>query len=389
LGLLTFEVLGAADIVRPHWWPAAALAVAWLAVALPDCRPRPSRRWVPLVLLTVWAGASLLWSVDPLMTASAAARLLLATTLAAVLLSHPESAAHGRAIQRGAAGALVALALALLLSVSGFNGYGRLSDALPTSQNGLAFRLLAAALLALPGIPARLRAPTVVAVSLLLGMVSSRGVFLAWACAGAVWWVFDAGSLKARRKAVLIGMACAFAASLGVSAVSGARDVRRRIELHRPDTPGTVLNGRETLWAYSRDMLEDNPVTGVGMQGFRTEYGLRRTAGIAAGRRKMAVGYTAHSYWAELASGLGLPGLALGLVVALQMLLKVPRAGWPAAGVFAAWLVVGLVEDPFTGFVMLFLPAAVMPWAHGVGLRPPGERWWRRAAVTPSEAPDG
>jgi putative inorganic carbon (hco3(-)) transporter len=221
--------------------------------------------------------------------------------------------------------------------------------------NNLALYLERVAILALGvTVATRNRSRLIASAALIcgLGMAAtlSRGAILAY-LAGAIW-VIGAAKIKGGWRAIAAGSAIAFVI---IAAIAGSRLVDTGAEGSR--------SSRELIWSASIDMIQDHPITGVGLDQFYGQYGRRYVEPAGWPER-----YTSHPHnmlfdvWLRL----GIAGVAVfgGLAVIIARNARLPRSGeweramWTGAtGALIAGLVHGLIDNSY------FLPdLAVMTW---------------------------
>lgn len=344
--LFTLYAISGSGVLAESATPLVVLAVSWLAVAAGRIE-RPVRfeaGWLPLIALLAWSSASLLWTVSPSLAALGLGRwLLFSAVLFVVGLNRDRETLVAAAMWAGLAG-LVVSGVALLLALSGFNGYGRLTDALPVHRNSLGTRLAICLVFATPLFSRRGRSGLVVVGLGLVGMTTSRGALLGLLVGSMVAWG-TGGRPRLNRRIVLVGLAALVAAAGGIAAVRGARDVRFRLHLHRIEDPVAMLNGRDVIWKHGWEMLAEHPVRGVGLGAFARSYEQRHPAGVASARWTIGPRPSAHNLWIEQASGLGWPGLLLTVGLTLQVVARVPRLS-PMGAALAALVGTTLLVGP-------------------------------------------
>jgi O-antigen ligase len=134
---------------------------------------------------------------------------------------------------------------------------------------------------------------------------------------------------------VLVGLACARIRSLWLralvalgplavllTATVGSVLFKPIDEIVQMVSPGQTFTGRTEIWKFALDRLWNRPIFGFGFEGFwQSDYVLyaeigENETGIAQG---MVHG---HSGYVDLAIGLGIPGLILGLTVLILLPLR-------------------------------------------------------------------
>lgn len=221
--------------------------------------------------------------------------------------------------------------------------------------NNLALYLERVAVLALGiAVATRGRSRLITGAALVCGLgvaaTLSRGALLAY-FAGAIW-VIGAAKIEGGWRSIAAGSAIALVA---IAAVAADRLV---------DTGAAgSRSSRELIWSASIDMIQDYPVTGVGLDQFYGQYGRRYVQPAGWPER-----YTSHPHnlvldiWLRL----GLAGVAVfaGFAFAVVRNARLPRHGeWEralwigAVGALIAGTVHGTIDNSY------FLPdLAVMTW---------------------------
>lgn len=134
---------------------------------------------------------------------------------------------------------------------------------------------------------------------------------------------------------VLVGLACARIRSLWLrallalgplaillTATIGSVISKPIDEIVQSISPGQTFTGRTEIWKFAIDRLWNRPIFGYGFEGFwQSDYVLyaeigENETGIAQG---MVHG---HSGYVDLAIGLGIPGLILGMIVLILLPLR-------------------------------------------------------------------
>ncbi|WNJ90559.1 O-antigen ligase [Bosea sp. 685] len=162
---------------------------------------------------------------------------------------------------------------------------------------------------------------------------------LGWTLAGlATVFLFFTGSKTSMGLGpfvVLVGLACARIRSLWLRALLALGPLALLLTatigsvLFKPiDTilqalsPGQTFTGRTEIWKFALDRLWNRPILGYGFEGFwHSDYVM--FADIGEGETGIAQGMVhGHSGYVDLAIGLGIPGLMLGLIVLILLPLR-------------------------------------------------------------------
>ncbi|AOO79978.1 O-antigen ligase family protein [Bosea vaviloviae] len=177
-------------------------------------------------------------------------------------------------------------------------------------------------------------------VFVLIGIfVTTTSPRLGWALAGlATVFLFFTGSKTSMGLGpfvVLVGLACARIRSLWLRALLALGPLALLLTatigsvlFKSIDTalqalsPGQTFTGRTEIWKFALDRLWNRPILGYGFEGFwRSDYVM--FADIGEGETGIAQGMVhGHSGYVDLAIGLGVPGLMLGLIVLILLPLR-------------------------------------------------------------------
>jgi O-antigen ligase len=365
-----------------------ALAGVWLLSVLVQARlRRPHALHLPMIAFALWCGASILWSLDP-----EASREQVTTYLQLVLLAvivwdlYTTPATLHTGLQAYVLGSWVCVLTLLQSFVSG-EVQRRFSVGL-FNQNTLGFILV----LGIPvawhlAVGARehmrdlggrlapiLRLSNLVfipAALFCISLTASRSSMAA-AVLGLIYMALSLGGLRGGSRILIVSSAAAVAI-YGVSLIP--RESVDRLESTTVELSDGDWNGRLPIWQEALNMVEDRPLTGVGVSAFHT----------AAVKTNKAP----HSLPLSLLAELGLVGFLLfGAILvgcAIVSLHQPPRVALFWLTMLGAWFVCAVTHNFEDKKItrLLFGLIAASDGLRSTGMAP------RPEAATPPAAPLG
>jgi O-antigen ligase len=325
-----------------------ALAGVWLLSVLVQGRlRRPHALHIPMIAFVLWCGASILWSLDPEASREQVKTYLQLFLLAVIVWDlYTTPAALNTALQAYVLGSWVCVLTLLQLFVSG-DVQRRFSVGL-FNENTLGFILVL-------GIPVAwhlaiglrdhardlggrltpiLRLSNLIfipAALFCISLTASRSSMAA-AVLGLIYMALSLGGLRGGARILIVSSAAAVAI-YGVSLIP--RESVDRLESTSVELSDGDWNGRLQIWQEALDMVEERPLTGVGVSAFHT----------AAVKTNKAP----HSLPLSLLAELGLVGFVLfGLVLVgcgIVSLRQPPRAAFFWLTMLGAWSVCAVAHN--------------------------------------------
>ncbi len=295
----------------------------------------------PLALIALLAILQLPWSENPPQGRRAIINLLLYTGLIILAMRAASSRFAERVIQLSliAASASAALAIVQFYGYEPFAVQPLMSGASVASArmgnpniSGAYLALVAPAALSLLLLARRLEARLAIGLGLALTLAGTiyAGAFddlSALAVGLALWMVAALIAAPKSRKMVAAGAALVvLAGGLGVASNDQLRArFKQRLELARAGNWDNLLSARYQVWLTAREMLRARPFLGHGLGSYGSLFHefwpkARASAEIPLQYLGTSFAAQAHNEYLQLASELGLVGLALGLLAAAQLL---------------------------------------------------------------------
>ena len=313
----------------------ALLAISWLAaVATRRAGERQLFTAHPgmtamAALLLAWMVASIGWAEDPDAARTDVLRYALNFSLLPIVYSAVQNRRHvGAVIGVYVAGAVLSAAYAIVTAEGG-NEYERISG-LAGTANELASLLVTALLLAVGLALANRGRPALRALCLAAAAFCLVGLFLTLSRAGLVALgaaLVAAVFLGGRRRIGLALLAGAIGlAALGYFSFAASEQARERVTTIGSGT------GRTDIWTVAWRMVDDQPVTGVGVGNFRTAsiHYLLEPGAILRDEFIVDRPQVAHNAYLNVLAELGIVGAALFV----GLLLAGTWAAWSAAREF-------------------------------------------------------
>lgn len=295
----------------------------------------------PLALMALLAILQLPWSENPAQGRRAIINLLLYTGLIILAMRAASSRFAERVIQLSliAASASAALAIVQFYGYEPFAVQPLMSGATVASArmgnpniSGAYLALVAPAAISLLLLARRWGARLAIGLGLALTLAGTIyagafGALSALAVGLALWMVAALSAAPKSRKMVAAGAALVvLAGGLGVASNDQLRArFKQRLELARAGDWDNLLSARYQVWLTAREMLRARPFLGHGLGSYGSIFHefwpkARASAEIPLQYLGTSFAAQAHNEYLQLASELGLVGLALGLLAAAQLL---------------------------------------------------------------------
>lgn len=295
----------------------------------------------PLALMALLAVLQLPWSENPPQGRRAIINLLLYTGLIILAMRAASSRFAERVIQLSliAASASAALAIVQFYGYEPFAVQPLMSGATVASArmgnpniSGAYLALVAPAAISLLPLARRWGARLAIGLGLALTLAGTIyagafGALSALAVGLALWMVAALVAAPKSRKMVAAGAALVvLAGGLGVASNDQLRArFKQRLELARAGDWDNLLSARYQVWLTAREMLRARPFLGHGLGSYGSifhEFWPKARASAEIPLQYLGTGFAAqaHNEYLQLASELGLVGLALGLFAAAQLL---------------------------------------------------------------------
>ena len=288
-----------------------------------------------LIVFLAWAAVGMLFAQDP----AAAQEGVRAYALNVILLVIAFTAVRtrGQAIRVAGAlliGAVIAAGFGILsppAAQTDFDEVGRLAGG-SLGPNELAATLVAAMALAFAFLAGWRRKPIVRLLALGAAVFCMAGVLLSLSRGGLIALgvallaaALFGGPRRMAAVALLVAVGLGAVAYFGYVASEGARE--------RITEANTSGNGRSDIWAVGWRMVEDKPVTGVGVGNFpgSSVHYLLEPGAVLRDEFIVDEPKVAHNIYLEVLAEMGVPGLALLLFILGTAL----TCAWRAARAFA------------------------------------------------------